>query len=44
MWTQSSQSLDFSKVVHLLNSVEMIFHALDGYIFASFDGLGFENF
>ena len=37
------KTLDFDKVTYLVEVVIMILHALDRYIFASFDALRFQD-
>ena len=39
MWNQSSQSLDFSEIVDLIDSVEMVLYALDSKVFGDLDAL-----
>merc|ERR1719265_1921088 len=41
--SQSSQSLNLSQVVHLVDAVKVIFHALDSGVLARFDRLGFQH-
>jgi len=41
---ETPECLDFSKVVYLLNCVEVVLHAFDGNVFASLDGLGLKDF
>jgi len=41
--TESPQGLDLPEVVDLLNGVEVVLHALDGHILASFDALRLED-
>mmetsp|Transcript_75967 Transcript_75967/g.245889 ORF Transcript_75967/g.245889 Transcript_75967/m.245889 type:complete len:257 (+) Transcript_75967:1021-1791(+) len=40
---QSAERLDLAEVVHLVDAVEVVLHALDGNMLACLDGLGLEH-
>ena len=41
--TESTQGLNFSQIVDLLDGVEVVLHAFDGDVLASLDALGLED-
>lgn len=43
MWAESAKSLNFSKIINLFNVVEMVFHTLNGDIFAGLNALGLQH-
>ena len=44
MRTEPAQRLNLSQIIHLLDGVEMVLHALDGNILARLDALSLQYF